>query len=162
MMAATLLPDLTLMLQAFVVGVQMGACYDVLRLVRELLPHRHWVVSIEDFLCWIVAFVWMFGFCLAYLSGTVRAFALLCHLLGFLCYRLSVGRVVWWLICPIVRLMGRVIGWLLRPFRSIFLAVLEKCGRIVQNLSKFVKKFLKNGSLHLKCKRQMVYNKNTR
>lgn len=79
---------------AAVVGAFLGAVFDILRVIRITLPHKSWMVFIEDFL-----FVLFFGgvfFCFSVemLEGSFRLYVLVGMVAGFGIYLLTLGRII--------------------------------------------------------------------
>ena len=78
-----------LLIDAILLGIPLGVCYDILRTIRLLLPHGKIAVAAED-----IAFLLFYGgallcFSVVLARGEVRGYYLLGSLLGFLLYYLQ-------------------------------------------------------------------------
>lgn len=48
------------MLTAVLTGAGLVLAYEVLRIFRRIIPHRLWVIQLEDLLFWIAAGIFIF------------------------------------------------------------------------------------------------------
>ena len=75
-------------------GVVVTTAYYVLVLFRRLLPHKSWVVSLEDFFFWLAVSGYLFHQMYRTTYGSIRWFFILGVVSGallscLLCYRLK-------------------------------------------------------------------------
>lgn len=82
------------MLGSVLLGVAIGAFYDLFRITRLVLFRGSIAVFIEDVLFWTVSGYAVFLHILALNKGEVRAYILACVLAGFLFYYFTIGRAV--------------------------------------------------------------------
>lgn len=78
-------------------GVCLMFVYDIIRVLRLLIPHSFVVISIEDVLYWIAAGIAMFIMLYKEDSGNIRWFAVAITFLGMLIYdfiRKTTGKMV--------------------------------------------------------------------
>lgn len=148
-------------LYACLLGVALAACYDALRLLRVLIPHHRFVVSVEDFLYFVCAAVVTFGFFLSYTDGGLRVFILAGELLGAVCYFFSVSLLLLRILRPVMQLLRRFFRLIFRPFswvshtiRAFFTSTARQC-------AESAKKNARNLRLHLKNRKRVVYNRNS-
>lgn len=73
-------------------GVFLMASYDILRTLRVVIPHKAFVVGIEDFLYWIYAGFITFSLLYAQNDGTIRWFVIAGVFAGMLVYNTLVSR----------------------------------------------------------------------
>lgn len=102
------------MLQAISVGVWIPFGYDWLRILRRVISHKRWVVSLEDLLFWMVCaagvFLWMYRVS----NGGLRWFAVAGALAGMFFYkRLFSNFLVTYVSC-VVRFLFGILGKILK------------------------------------------------
>lgn len=61
-------------LYAALAGVEAAAAYHVLVCFRKLVPHSGWAVSLEDFIYWLAASIYIFGKCMTQHTGASAGF----------------------------------------------------------------------------------------
>ncbi len=148
-----------LFLWSCLLGGALGLCFDFLRTIRLLLPHKVWMTALEDIL---FLFLWaasLAAFSVALAKGDLRIYYIVGNLLGFLLYRVTLGN-------PILRIFSRILGAIFgilgKIFRPVGAAVVQLCGKC---LGKFVGNAKNQGeekkiqSSLLIAARQMLYNK---
>ena len=61
--SAGILKEADVLLAAFLTGALLLVVYDLLRIIRRLIPHKIWLVGAEDLVFWIgsAAVVFAFG-----------------------------------------------------------------------------------------------------
>ena len=136
-------------------GVGLCLLYDILRLLRYARRPTVWQVFIQDVLWWLVATVATGVVLLVRCSGTVRVFALLGFVIGFLCCRFTLSLVLMKMgkkIIDVVKgLLKAVWSRILEPVFKSVTALLEKKSKIIKKFLKSVKNLLKDSVL-------VVYN----
>ena len=95
------------LLHALCMGAFITFLYDCLRILRRVLPHGGFLVSLEDLVFWIYCAEQVFLLMYRESNGTLRWFAVLGALAGMFFYR-KLSRVL--------SLAGKVLKWMLRPF----------------------------------------------
>ena len=60
MVSAGIYEELALLCCFFLVGVFLAACYDVLRILRGIIPHGTFLINLEDLVYWIYVAVVVF------------------------------------------------------------------------------------------------------
>jgi spore cortex biosynthesis protein YabQ len=132
------------LLHSLIMGVFIPFVYDILRIIRRVIPHGSFWVSVEDMGFW--------GYCAAEVfllmyhesNGTLRWFAVIGAMTGIFLYRKLVSsffvkygsRVIAW----VLELLGKGLGLLVRPFRLMG----RKAGGSARRLAGRQKRFLKN------------------
>lgn len=138
------------LLYATLMGVYITFFYDILRIIRRVIPHANFMVSLEDIGFWIYCSVKVFMLMYYESDGTLRWFAVLGALLGMTVYRklvspffvkyLSLG--FKWLLGILVK-SGR---FLFRPFYQIGKRLVKSCAAMsarAKRRKKERKRFLK-------------------
>lgn len=92
-MSEGILIELEFFSRAFLWGVLMTSCYDVIRIFRRIVRHGAAAVAIEDILYWIACAVCIFRMLYVENSGVIRGFAIGAVILGMAAY-LQVMRVL--------------------------------------------------------------------
>lgn len=75
-----------LFLTCIEIGIIMGMFYDLIRILRKIIPHPNWLIQIEDTLYWVSGA--LIGFAILYMHnyGQIRVFVFLGMLLGGIFY----------------------------------------------------------------------------
>ncbi len=79
-------------LHAGYIGVYVTFLYDLIRIFRRVIPHKGWLVSLEDLGFWAYLFVAVFLFLNKEGNGTLRWFAVAGVLAGMILYKKLLGR----------------------------------------------------------------------
>lgn len=147
--------ELGLFAFSLVVGILFGLVFDALRVIRIIVPHKAWLVFIEDVLFMLFCGFWFFIFSMTLARGQLRAFLLLGNLLGFFLYIFTVGELVKRFVTKtramIIAFLKRIYNFLVRwIFRPIYIKIsppirklLKKHRRIRKKSEKSAKKVLK-------------------
>lgn len=117
-------------------GAGLFLLYDILRIIRRILPHGTVAVGIEDFFYWLVCTGVVFVMLYRENDGMVRGFALLGMAVGTVLYYLLLSRYV---VSLHVFLLKSVLHLLHKVFGVLFAPAL----RIGKKVGRFLKKELK-------------------
>ena len=79
------------LVHAFFMGIYITFVYDLLRILRRVVPHNHFAVSVEDLGFWVYCAGKVFLLMHHESDGTLRWFAVLGALAGMLLYRKTLG-----------------------------------------------------------------------
>lgn len=128
MVSAGIYEELALLCCFFLVGVFLAACYDVLRILRGLIPHNKFFINLEDLIYWIYVAVVVFVELYDKNDGRLRGYVFGGLLAGMVIYACSFGRIC---VPPMIRFLRRVFGFLFGPLRRLaaFLGRKGRCGR---------------------------------
>ena len=100
-------------------GAGLFLLYDILRIIRRILPHGTVAVGIEDFFYWLVCTGVVFVMLYRENDGMVRGFALLGMAVGTVLYYLLLSRYVVslhvFLLKSVLQLLHKVFGVLFAP-----------------------------------------------
>ena len=100
-------------------GVFITFLYDCLRILRRVLPHARFLVSLEDLAFWTYCGAQVFLLMYRESNGTLRWFAVLGALAGMIAYKKIASallvKYVSLLLARILGLAGKILKWLLRP-----------------------------------------------
>lgn len=79
------------LLHAFFMGAYITFVYDILRIIRRVIPHGRFWVSVEDIVFWIYCAAEVFLLMYYESNGTLRWFAVFGALVGMLLYKKTLG-----------------------------------------------------------------------
>lgn len=123
--------------ECLLLGAGLMFLYDILRIVRIVIPHSIVAVSIEDVLYWIVAGIFMFMLLYKEDAGSIRWFAVAIAAGGMVIYNFGVSRFV-------VPFVGKCIRWpLMQVVKGLRLVTykVKATGKLVTgSLKKHLKK----------------------
>jgi len=105
------------LLYALLMGIFITFVYDILRIVRRVIPHGNFMISLEDMVFWIYCAVKVFILMYHESNGTLRWFAILGALVGMFVYKKLVS-------VPFVKYtsigLKKVLGVIVKIGRFIF------------------------------------------
>ncbi len=115
-------------------GFCLGVFYEILRLVRKLLPSKKYIVVICDLIFMLVLSFVSVLFSICYSRGNTRYFTIIGELAGILAVRFTLGT------------------FSIRFFLPLVQKTLKKCRKIAGNMGKTLKKLLQGAG-------NILYNK---
>ena len=92
MVSAGIYEELALLCSFFLIGVFLAASYDVLRILRGIIPHGTFLINLEDLIYWIMASVFFFLQLCRDNNGIIRFFILLGLVAGAGIYERLISR----------------------------------------------------------------------
>lgn len=110
---------------ALILGLVLGALYDVFRALRLSLKHPRAVVFVEDVLFVMIFGLSFYSYCTELCRGQIRFFILAAMLIGFAAYIFTLGRIVSKTVAKGVKICKSVLISLGKVFKKL-LAIL--CG----------------------------------
>lgn len=119
-MADFLVEELKKMGMMMAFGACMSAIYDVLRILRRIIPHNKVAVSSEDLIYWLCMIVPAFVFVVNVNDGIFRLYFILGILLGIFVYCETVGRIVMMITTFICGKISQLIIFVLKNIRKSF------------------------------------------
>lgn len=121
-------------------GVLILVLYDLLRILRRIVPHGVWAVALEDVVYWITTALLVFQLLYRENDGAVRGYALLAVAIGMLLYHQTLSN---WLVSHIAGILNLCLGVLLKPFLFVYRKVVQVLRITVRFYKKKLKKQLK-------------------
>lgn len=125
-------------------GFIISFIYDMIRLVRNLIPHNSFFISIEDILFWIFTSLVQFLLLYKVNNGMIRWYSIAGALLGMMLYIKSVGQYmvsyVSHFIKKILHVVRRILVFVISPLKLLLEKTKPVFMRIVQNFKKSKKK----------------------
>ncbi len=105
---------------AVLVGMVLGAVYDIFRIFRISLPHRSVAVFIEDFIFVLFSGMVYFCFSVEMLEGALRLYVAIGMIAGFGIYLLSLGRIISGFFRKLVKIISEAANFVLKKVRNAF------------------------------------------
>lgn len=122
-MSPEIILELYFLFHCFLMGVLITVLYDVLRILRRIIPHNVIAVSLEDFLYWIVCSLLIFTMLIRENNGVLRWFAVAGAMVGMILYRKTLGflfvKYVSLLIKKLLHLVGRFFSIIMKPLNMV-------------------------------------------
>lgn len=125
--------EVLLFFQSALMGVILLLCYDLLVILRRVIPHAPGIVNAEDLLYWIAVCGAVFSQIYRLNQGMLRGFVLLGIILGAILCHLTVGplfvRLLSFILGTFVFGAKKIINMLLFPVKrgKIFLCNFVRC-----------------------------------
>ncbi|MCM1025103.1 MAG: spore cortex biosynthesis protein YabQ [Roseburia sp.] len=150
---------------ALLMGIYISFIYDILRILRRVIPHNGFLVSLEDLGFWIYCAAEVFLLMYYESNGNLRWFAVLGALAGMLAYRRLVSGIlvkyVSLLLKRLLEILGRAFRWILGPFvrlgrkagrgaRKAGVKIARIAGRIRRRIKNRLTRFLKLFKMNLR------------
>lgn len=141
--------EMDFLLYTVIMGAVITAVYDIFRILRRVIKHNLFWISLEDIIFWVGCFIGIFYILYKENNGTLRWFAVMGAMLGMILYRLTIGQVaVKWISFILIKVMAaveKVLIVLLKPLAAGLKkgkAAGRKAGRKTKVLASFCKKKL--------------------
>ncbi len=135
------------MLYALLMGIFITFVYDLLRVLRRVIPHNIFWISAEDLAFWGFSAVEVFLLMYHVSNGTLRWFAVLGALMGMLVYSKTVSRFfvkyVSLFISKILKVTGKGLKFLFRPVTAAAGAARRRAGKAAHGNKRMIT-FMKN------------------
>ena len=117
-MSTDIVLELYFLFHCFFMGILITVLYDILRILRRIIPHNIAAISLEDFFYWIVCSLLIFAMLIRENNGILRWFAVAGAMLGMLIYKKTLGFLF-------VKYVSLFINWLLHLVERFLRAVLK-------------------------------------
>ena len=124
MISAGIYAELAILCSFFLVGIFLAASYDVLRILRGLIPHGTLLINLEDLIYWIYVAVVIFVQLYDKNDGQLRGYVFGGLVAGMVIYAASFGRIC---VPPVIRWLQRVRDILLKPVKRVLALLNKKC-----------------------------------
>lgn len=122
------------LLWSVVLGLVLGVLYDVFRMIRLLIFTSNVSVFICDFLFMVISGFFSVVFSMGFSRGNTRYFIILGEILGFLFYRLTIGRFTVSVVSFLSQKIGRILKITADKIRKFAKRVLQVIKRILYNI----------------------------
>ena len=139
----TILKEADILLKAFTTGIFLIFVYDLLRIIRRLIPHGVSIIALEDILFWTGSAITIFYMLYQENDGYLRGFSIGGVVLGMLLYSGIFSRYV---VKASVFVLEKVLYVLLYPIIKLWKGLMYPTRAIKkqgQKITRFLKKRLK-------------------
>lgn len=139
-MSESIIREAMFSLHCISVGVLITFVYDLLRIGRICIRHSHFLISVEDFLFWVVCAIFIFLVLYCENDGILRWYCVAGAVVGMEIYRKCFSPYIVHFMSTVLKKAIDVVAWILRklvfPFRVLFSWVRRGCARICQFFTK--------------------------
>lgn len=120
-MSQNIVNEVTFLLHSFLMGIIITFVYDGFLILRRLIRHSLFLISIEDLIFWIACAIGVFYMLYEENNGILRWFAVFGASLGMLAYKLSISSIIVDIVSNIIghiiTAFGRILSFLLKPVK---------------------------------------------
>lgn len=147
-------------LEFFIISILWGGLiiviYDSLRIIRNLIKHKQFVVAAQDIFYWILCGFLIFQMMYKHNNGIIRAFSIIGMLIGMIIYRYMFSdflvESLSFLLMKIGDIFFSIFKVIVKPFIWMKCLLSKTIGKKVRQLFKKVKKVIYNQFKPLKNK----------
>lgn len=138
-MSPQIVEETLFLYHSVLLGIFVAAVYDIIRILRRVVRHNRFFISLEDIIYWIFCAFEVFYLLYKESSGVLRWFSILGIAFGMFLYLISISRFVVSLLSGAIKKCLHFIGKLL----SILFLPFKKAGRKVAGVSRRTGRFTK-------------------
>ncbi|MFP3155913.1 spore cortex biosynthesis protein YabQ [Lachnospiraceae bacterium ZAX-1] len=147
MISENIIKEADILQISLLMGVVLVLVYDLLRVVRRIIPHGKWWIAVEDLLFWTGCAIAVFVMLFRENDGYLRGFSIGGIAIGMLLYSLILSRFVVkasvFLLEKILFILVRPLVWTIRLLKPI-MRFLKKIGKkVIRFFKKQLKKMAK-------------------
>lgn len=113
-MSQNIINEVTFLLHSFLLGIAITFAYDGFLVLRRLVSHSLFLISLEDMIFWIACAIGVFYMLYEENNGILRWFAVFGAAIGMLVYKKSVSPLVINILTTVIRRIFRLIFGILR------------------------------------------------
>lgn len=140
---------------ACLLGLFLGAVYDLFRVLRRIIPHNNFLVFVEDFLYMLFSSLCFFIFSMELVRGALRLYVFAGVCAGFFLFHYTAGNVLVFLVkklwfCLEKFIILPIFKLTLQPFLMGFRKIAMKTKALFVQKCKRLKKTEKSRKKHLK------------
>lgn len=139
--------ETNILLAAIATGALLFFVYDLLRIMRRIIPHGTFWVAVEDILFWMGSAAVIFVMLYQEADGSLRGFSVGGVVIGMLLYSCLLSRFIVkgsvFLLEKILYVVFRPLVWLCRLLRRPFRAIARRGWKVGRFLKKRLKKLWK-------------------
>ena len=134
----------------YLVGSLIVFAYDFLRIIRRLIVHNNFFVSLEDLIFWVITSVFIFSMLYKENNGIIRGFSIAAMLIGMLVYYYlfsdlfvnGVSKFIKFIMGPAIRFFVKIKKGLKKYCKSVKIILITRVNSFkkIRNQSKNKKK----------------------
>lgn len=133
-------------LYSFILGSIYCIVYDVIRAARKGFRCSDFAVFLQDIIFWLLCAVTCFCFLLSVTYGEIRAYIIIGIIFGFIVFRLTVSRVLYFILLRIMR----ALNFIFKKTNHALLVFFAFCDKEIEAFFKKTGHFLKIAGISLK------------
>lgn len=130
-MSQNIVNEVTFLLHSFLMGIIITFVYDGFLILRRLIRHSLFLISVEDLIFWIACAIGVFYMLYEENNGILRWFAVFGASLGMLIYKLSISALfvnsASNIIGRIISVFGHIFAFLFRPIKFFGKKISSAC-----------------------------------
>lgn len=150
---------ITVELQFFLISILWGVIillvYDILRIIRRLIPHNGIILALEDILFWVLASLFIFAMIYKVNNGTIRGFSVMGMGIGMTLYHFIFSELLVKWVTKALHLLLRPVRCLINRIKRILLFVMSKMKNYISRILFRLKKIEKSVRITLTKKQQI-------
>lgn len=108
-MTAGMNQELYFFLNSILMGIFLTFLYDVLRILRRMIPHRGLGIAIEDAIYWVISAIMIFKMMYEKNNGAIRGFSIVGIGIGMLLYTGGVSKFLVKYMTKLFQLIGKAL-----------------------------------------------------
>jgi len=143
----SILKEADILLMSLVMGIILVFVYDLLRIIRRIIPHGKWWIAVEDILFWAGCSIAVFAMLFRANDGYLRGFSIGGVVIGMLFYNLLLSRFVikgsMFVLEKVLYVLFRPFVWIMKILRKPFGFVKKKGKNVLRIIRNQLKKFKK-------------------
>lgn len=136
-------------------GVVITVVYDMIKIVRNVIPHDGFFIALEDICFWIFASLFLFSMLYKMNYGTVRWFAIAGSGLGMMAYKKLIGQYIVEIMSTamngLLHMVWKLADVLFLPIKWLVSIMLKSMKKIKKDIKKRLTDIIKKGKIQL-CK----------
>lgn len=137
-MSQSIIDEVTFFFHSFLMGIAITFVYDGFIILRRLIRHNMFLVSLEDMVFWIACAIGVFYMLYEENNGILRWFAVLGAALGMIAYKKSVSGLI-------VNIVSTAIERIVHIFFCVVRFVLKPVRFLVGKVCRFIRFFTGKG-----------------
>ena len=122
-MSVNIIQEIYFLFHAISLGALITFGYDWIRVIRKVIPHNVFFLSLEDLIFWIICSIRIFLMLYEENNGTLRWFAVIGAMIGMFFYKLCIGRFfvkyVSILLKKIIQIIGKLLYIARKPIKKL-------------------------------------------
>ena len=130
------------LVHSILMGIIITSCYDVLQIFRKVIKHGKFLISLEDFIFWIICSIFIFLMLFKENNGTLRWFTIGGATLGMLIYKNTVSPYIVCFMSTVINKTIHLVCWLLKLLLTPVFWVLSTLSCKIKIICKYLKKRL--------------------
>lgn len=143
-MSQNIVNEVTFLLHSFLMGILITFVYDGFLILRRLIRHNLFLISLEDMIFWIACAIGVFYMLYEENNGVLRWFAVFGATLGMIVYKKSISSLI-------VNIMSTIIEYILRALYKVLRILFRPLGFAGKKICHICKRSSGKGRKVCKC-----------